>query len=80
MLERGGQEGVPGMTTSPKPSIPKLLASNPFSRMSMGNITTDRGGEVGVAMAVSRHNALTFDWGLEGLGNSHHHISAKYLP
>ena len=45
MVERWWQkkEDPPGMTISPSPSMPKLLAARPFSRISIGNITSEKG-------------------------------------
>ena len=40
---------------SPSPSMPKLLAANPFSRMSMGNITGGRRRELTVSTDSHSH-------------------------
>ena len=63
---------MPGMTMSPRPSIPTSLEKNPLVRRSRGK-TTKRNSEINVA----RNCSLTFDGEIKVCGNKNHNIGSK---
>lgn len=62
---------MPGITTSPSPSIAKLLALSPFSRRSCGKTTREKNDYFYLVII------FTFDGRFEGFGNRDHHICTK---
>ena len=67
---------------SPRPSIPKLEAASPFSKMSIGNITIHNTNTLHIYMKCNENNyplsLRTLDGCIQSLGNCYHDVCAKH--